>query len=73
MNKGFSLCLSNDRFVYFCLFNYILYNINIFFLCFREVHIKLKCDDTKYPGDTGDGVVVLDSYHYVRFLVFINI
>ncbi|KAM7438601.1 hypothetical protein ABFA07_011915 [Porites harrisoni] len=35
----------------------------------REVHIKLKCDDTKYPGDTGDGVVVLpqpvkDSYHY---------
>ena len=61
-------------FVYSILFCTIL----IFFLCFREVHIKLKCDDTKYSGDTGDGVVVLpqpvkDSYHYVRFLVFINI
>ena len=56
-------------FVYSILFCTIL----IFFLCFREVHIKLKCDDTKYPSDTGDGVVVLDSNRYVRFLVFINI
>ena len=30
MSKGFSLSLSNDRLVYFCLFNFILYNDTIF-------------------------------------------
>ena len=73
MNKGFSLSLSLMTDLFTFVYSILFCTILIFFLCFREVHIKLKCDDTKYPGDTGDGVVVLDSNRYVRFLVFINI
>ncbi|XP_073237795.1 uncharacterized protein [Porites lutea] len=33
----------------------------------REVRIKLKCDDTEYPGKTGDGVMVSQSGNSYRY------